>query len=56
MIAAAISRRLKFEPEMRKTVVCGVSVLDTERSCPRHVNTIGGHPDEAAGEFHGNAS
>src|ERR1700731_178343 len=45
MIAAAMSRRLKFEAEMRKTVVCGVSVLDTERSSSRHGSTIGGNPD-----------
>ena len=29
MIAAATSRKLNVDPEMRKTVVCGVSVVDT---------------------------
>ena len=52
MIAAAMSRRLKFEPEMRKTVVCGVSVLDTELSSSRHVSTIGGIPDRATWKCH----
>ena len=45
MIAAAISRMLKFEPEMRKTVVWGASELDTERSSSRHVSTNGGKAD-----------
>jgi hypothetical protein len=40
---------LKFEPEMRKTVVWGASVLDTERSSSRHVSTIGGIPDGGRG-------
>ena len=39
MIAAAMSRMLKFEPEMRKTVVWGASEVDTERSSFRHVST-----------------
>src|ERR1700757_4604163 len=52
-MAAAISCRLKFEPEMRKTVVCGVSVLDTEPSSCRHVSTLGGKPDWAIRRCHG---
>jgi hypothetical protein len=49
MIAAATRRKLKFEPEMRKTVVCGVSVVDTQHPYSRHVSTIGMIPHGAAG-------
>src|SRR5258708_12403654 len=49
---AAIIRKLKFELGVWKTVVRGVSVLDTEGSSSRHVSTIGGKPDRATRKCH----
>ena len=49
MIAAARSRKLNVEPEMRKTVVCGVSEVDTVHLYSKQVSTFGVIPQGATG-------